>query len=601
MPFHQKPEWHLFYLWFNFYLSGMKYCLLFLVVLLNLKGFCQKADKPVIKLVQPFKTDNTVSGSRQFIIGSTCSSCKLVINNVPVKVYPTGAFAHEVNLIKGDTVLTITATLDDKQVSKKLNFTFNPPKPAEPVKEFTIEKIETFPEGNIVVMPGDRILFKVKAFPHCEVTAFQKTSLYEMPLKQTGGMPGIYQGEYLVKETDDFKQLKIPLTIRDSTGKTFTKETPNSFSVISSLASDIAITKGRLAHLEYGLGDDRLGGAKIGYLDSNILLKIIGKVGTHYKVRLAKNRTAYIPDELVTLMPKGTFTPQSLTNKWQVYGDADFDYVKVGLFTKLPYQSFQQLNPSTIVVDIFGATNNTNWITQMQSVKEIANVDYEQKEEDIFRITITLNHQQHWGHQIYYIGNTLVIKVKHQPENLALNQLVIAVDAGHGGGNNGAVGPTGVYEKDITLALSLKLQKALLKEGAKVIVTRSEESFFDNKERILFYRDSLPDLLLSIHLNSSEDPIRIGGTSTYYRYAGFRNLSQDIYKRLLDLGLKEYGNTGSFNFMLNSPTEYPNALIETLFLSNPEEEMKILDPLFQNQLVEKIVLGLKDFLSGCKE
>ncbi len=45
----------------------------------------------------------------------------------------------------------------------------------------------------------------------------------------------------------------------------------------------------------------------------------------------------------------------------------------------------------------------------------------------------------------------------------------------------------------------------------------------------------------------------------------FRDLSHDIYKRMLELGLKEYGNVGSFNFMLNSPIEYPNALVETLF------------------------------------
>ena len=68
---------------------------------------------------------------------------------------------------------------------------------------------------------------------------------------------------------------------------------------------------------------------------------------------------------------------------------------------------------------------------------------------------------------------------------------------------------------------------------------------------------------------------------------------------MLELGLKEYGNNGSFNFMLNSPTEYPNALIETLFLSNPEEEMKILDEGFQHKVAEKLIHGIKDFLESC--
>lgn len=151
----------------------------------------------------------------------------------------------------------------------------------------------------------------------------------------------------------------------------------------------------------------------------------------------------------------------------------------------------------------------------------------------------------------------------------------------------------------ITLPISIKLQKLLENEGAKVIMTRTTETFFDNKERILFYRDSTPDLLISIHLNASTDPFRSSGTSTFYRYEGFKPLSKAIYKRMLELGLKDYGNNGSFNFMLNSPTEYPNALVETLFLSNLEEEEKVLDESFQQKIAEKILLGMKDFLQSC--
>jgi len=563
--------------------------------------FSQTNNQPFIKLVNPFKQSNNMASSRQFITGSTCKTCSITINDTPVKVYSTGAFAFELNLFPGDTVFSIRAEAASKVTVKKISYTYTPPKPAEPVKTLDIESIITYPEGDLLLHPGDKIKFKVKALPGCVVKTWNETVLYEMAVSQTNKMPGIYQGEYIVKPSDSFAVKKMAVTVIDSSGKKITKETNSFFSVMSPLASAIAITKGRLAHLEYGLGDDRLGGAKIGYIDSNIMLKIIGKVGTHYKVQLAKTRIAYIPDEHVTLLPKGNFTPESLTDKWNVYGEAGYDFVRVGLFTRLPYQSFQQTDPGRIVVDIFGATGNTNWITQLQNVKEIEAVDYEQIADDIFRIIIRLKHPQHWGHQLFYKGNSLFIKVKHQPEKLSLDKLIIAVDAGHGGTNNGAVGATGIYEKEVTLALSLKLQKALEKEGTKVIMTRSKEKFFDNKERILFYRDSVPDLLLSIHLNSSEDPFRAGGTSTYYRYTGFKNLSLDIYKRMLELGLKEYGNTGSFNFMLNSPTEYPNALIETLFLSNLEEEANILDEKFQQQLVDKIVVGVKDFLAGCKE
>jgi N-acetylmuramoyl-L-alanine amidase len=579
----------------------MKFYLFILTVFIPSALLAQEQDAPFVKLINPFKTGNAVSSSRQFIIGSACKNCTVSVNDKPVKVYSTGAFAFEVNLKPGDSSFIVKATGAARSVSKTINYTYTPPKPSGATKTLDIEVVQTFPEGDLLLQPGDVIQFKVKALPNCTVKTVNGTLLKEMPVSATKGIAGIYQGEYTVLEEDSFFVTKFPVNITDSFGKTVTKETRNLFSVMSAYTQDIAITKGRLAHLEYGLGDDRLGGAKMGYIDSNIVLKIIGKVGTHFKVRLAASRTAYIPDELVTLAPKGSFDPASLTDKITTWGDDRYDYVKLNLFARLPYQSFQLIDPSKIVVDVFGATNNTNWITQMQTAKEIEAIDYEQVADEIFRITVQLKHRQHWGHSLYYSGNSLVLKIKQQPADLSLKNLTIAVDAGHGGTNNGAVGATGTYEKEITLALSLKLQKTLEREGANVIMTRNREMFFDNKERILFYRDSVPDLLLSVHLNSSVDPFSVGGTSTYYRYIGFKPLSHLIYKRLLQLGLKEYGNTGSFNFMLNSPTEYPNALVETLFLSNLEEEEKILNPEYQQQMVDKIVQGVKDFLESCNE
>jgi N-acetylmuramoyl-L-alanine amidase len=557
-------------------------------------------ENPFIKLVEITKEKNTVKSARQFIIGSTCKTCTIQINNNLVKVYNTGAFAYEVNLTPSvDTNFVITATnTANKVAARNIGFLYTKPAPAEATKTLAIESIETFPDGDLIVTAGDKIQFKVKGFPGCTMATINGAVLYEMPTSQTKGMAGIYQGEYVVKPTDNFTSMKIPITITAKDGKKITKETDSKIGILSSLGSDVCFTKGRLAHLEYGIGEDRLGGAKIGYLDSMIPLKIIGKVGEKYKVALTAIRSAYIPESVVALAPRGTFAGPALTEKWLISGDDKYDYLTVGLTSKLPYQAFQEIEPNKIVVDIFGATNNTNWITQLQSAKEIKNVNYEQIQDGIFRVTIFLKSKQHWGHSVYYKGNTLTIKIKQQPKSLALSNLTIAVDAGHGGSNTGAGGPTGSSEKELTLQVALRVQSLLENEGVKVIMTRTTEKFVDNKDRILLYRDNEPDLLISIHLNSSGDPIKSGGTSSLYKYIGFRNLSYFINKRMLQLGLKEYGNIGAFNFMLNSPTEYPNALVETLFLSNPEEEALIMDPIFQQKMAEKIVAGVKDFLQN---
>jgi len=569
-------------------------------LLISSMVWSQSNPRPFIKLVQPVRESTVVKNARQFISGSTCKGCELTVNGSPVKVYSSGGFAYELNLKPGDNQFNLLARSGTNTIARLVTFRYAPAAPPDTVKTLGIAAIEINPAGNLLVRAGDRLRFRVKALPGARVYAIDSLPLYELPTGPGQTMPGIYQGEYTIRATDSFSSLRIPFFIKDSAGNTVTRRADQTISILNIQKQGMVITRGRLAHLLYGIGEDRLGGAKIGYIDSSIVLQVTGKVNDLYRVQLTPYRTAYIPDDVVEPLPPAYLSPKSLTGNWRVYGDSVSDYVTVALDARLPYQSMQQADPARIVVDVFGATINTNWITQLENTREIKNVSYEQLEDEVVRITIDLRHQQHWGHRIFYTGNRLNIQVRRQPEQLDLRHLRIAIDAGHGGSNTGAGGPTGSSEKELALAVSLKLKKALQYYGTHVMMTRQTEQFVDNKERILMYRDSMPDLLISIHLNSSADPVNVGGTGTFYRYTGFRPFSHAIYKRMLELGLKEYGNTGSFNFMLNSPIEYPNALVEMLFISNPEEEALILDEKFQQDIADKIVQGIKDFLQSCQ-
>ncbi len=104
---------------------------------------------------------------------------------------------------------------------------------------------------------------------------------------------------------------------------------------------------------------------------------------------------------------------------------------------------------------------------------------------------------------------------------------------------------------------------------------------------------------MSIHLNAA-DADSIQGVSTYYRYIGFKSLSESILGELLKLGLQEYGNIGSFNFALNGPTDYPNTLVELAFLSNAADEKKIASKPFQHAAAERIYQGIVDWIQDLK-
>jgi len=352
---------------------------------------------------------------------------------------------------------------------------------------------------------------------------------------------------------------------------------------------------GSIPFMEYGLGDDRLGGAKMGYIDSNILLRVVDSVNTDYKVKLSRNHYAYVAKSSCQELPQSVARPFYLSSSIKVFGDSLFDFVTVNMEAKLPYRSLQTINPSGIDVDLFGVTSNTNWITQLSTAKEIGNTWYEQIEDDVLRIHISLKHKQHWGHSIYYdsLSNKLFIRVKRPPP-ADIRKWKIAIDAGHGGTNIGASGVNSkILEKDYTLLFAKELEKTFHKSGIKqVFMTRDIDTTLDMEERILTLRKENPDVLISLHLNSSAADT-VQGVSTYYRYIGFRSLTQYIMNSMLELKLKEFGNVGSFNFALSGPTEYPNCLVEIAFLSNPADEKRIIDPKFHKAVAKKINEGLR--------
>lgn len=368
----------------------------------------------------------------------------------------------------------------------------------------------------------------------------------------------------------------------------------------------LARSGGKLPALLYGQGADRLGGAKMGYIDTNVILRVIDSTRDLYTVQLSKFHVAYIEKTYLKFDSIPAEKPFYLTNSFSAkadtaQGDTSHDLVGISMEEKLPYKSWMEINPSKIVVDIYGVQSNTNWITQLHTLKEVKNVYYNQVEDDVVRVTIELQHKQHWGYSIGYKGKVLAIKVKRQPEKLDIRYLKVAIDAGHGGTNAGTGGITAKYEeKYYTLLFAKALQKLLKQKGVKnIVMTRTTDTSFDNKDRILFLQEQNPDLLISLHLNSSSNA-QVNGVSTYYKHIGFRPLTQAILSRMLELKLNEFGNVGSFNFVLNQPTDFPNSLVEIAFMSNAEDEKKVLRSTFHDDVAKKIYLGMVDWLKGVK-
>ncbi len=578
-------------------LGSLAGCMSTAPVVTNAPGF--------ILLVVPESDTTTTSSSVYTLSASTNPGRNVTINGRSYKVYPSGAFVGLLELKVGENQFLITSVgAPGDTLRRSFLVIRNKPLETTPGDTLAIEDPLMQPAVDMWLAEGDVLRLQMKGTPGCKVSFLAGFPMREIPPSERGGLGGVYQGIYKVLSTDTLSSQPITFQLEDSTGRVVTKQTRARISFMPHELPMVGVTKGERPALDFGLGEDRLGGAKLSFINPQIKLAITGKVGGRYKVTLSENQEAWIQDDMVDLQPAGTFPPHSLTGNINVRGDEKFDYVTVGLNDRLPYASDQELDPTRVNIRIFGAVSNTNWIVQQNSAKEIKNLYYTQVGKDVFRLTFELKHRQIWGYEIGYRGNNLVIKVRRQPEKLRIDALTFALDAGHGGSNNGAIGSTGYKEKDVNLSTVLHLKELLEKKGARVVLTRSDDIYSTNGQRLKTVFASGADILISIHSNSigsTSDPEDVKGLSTYYKYICYRPLSTCLLESVLKAGLTNWGNVGSFNFTLNSPTELPNALVEVAFMSNPEDEMKLMDDEFRKEVAARIVDGIEDFLDRCDD
>ncbi len=571
----------------------------------TLAGASASAQVPFMRLIVPESDTVHASSPVYRLSAGTNRGNSVSLNGSALKVYPSGAVAGLLSLAVGDNHFTLRATTPAGDTASKTFLVIrDAPVATSPDSILMIDSVLVEPSTDQWVDAGDLLEVQVKGTPGCSATFLGGLPMKELPPAAASGLRGVYQGMYRVRRGDTLAARQIPFVLIDSIRGRAVSVSPGKVSFMAEDFPLVGVTRGDRPALAFGLGEDRLGGAKMSFLVPGVRLAIVGKKSGMYRVALAPGREAWIAEESVDLLPRGTHPPAALTGNWTVTGDAHYDYVNIAIPEKLPYASLQEANPSRIHVDLFGASSNTNWVIQSLTASEITNVSYVQPGTGVFRITLELKHKQIWGYDIRYTGAGLQIRVRHQPDRLKIKALTFALDAGHGGNNLGALGSTGALEKDVNLATVRHLKALLEDRGARVILTRDTDTNLTMGERVRRVLASPADILIAVHSNSigvTSDPRDTRGTSTYYKYPCYRPLSLAIVRSILKSGLPLNGNVGAFNFSLNSPTELPNVLVELAFMSNPEDEMKLLDDGFRKELAERIVDGIDDFLDACDE
>jgi N-acetylmuramoyl-L-alanine amidase len=183
------------------------------------------------------------------------------------------------------------------------------------------------------------------------------------------------------------------------------------------------------------------------------------------------------------------------------------------------------------------------------------------------------------------------------PSPLAGKKIVI--DPGHGGANSGAIGLTGLFEKAVTLDVSLRLAAKLRQAGATVIMTRHDDSTVYLAQRVTIAEAAGAHAFVSVHANAHPDR-RVSGTETYYfrnktNYVESYYLAAHLQSELVKaLGLRDIGVKHG-NFHVIRETTMPSALVELAFLSNAGDEALLKTDKFRENSALAIFRGLERF------
>jgi len=200
---------------------------------------------------------------------------------------------------------------------------------------------------------------------------------------------------------------------------------------------------------------------------------------------------------------------------------------------------------------------------------------------------------------------------------LPLSGKTIAIDAGHGGMDGGAVSKQGAIEKDLNLAIALQLRDYLQQAGAIVIMTRegdydlaqegtrkiSKRKTEDLLQRAQMVKESKASMFISIHMNSIPSPKWYGAQTFFYPSHPdnpvLAGLIQDEIKRNLE-NTQRLAAKKQDVYVLKALDSIPATLVEVGFLSNPGEAKRLVDADYQRKVAASIYQGILRYSSGEK-
>lgn len=294
------------------------------------------------------------------------------------------------------------------------------------------------------------------------------------------------------------------------------------------------------------------------------------------------------PAELLTIYLKG--------NELRLAVDGYADFIHSASWVE---------NPDRFVLDLQGVRPNKELLQQLFNPDpRIKGVRYAIKSSDplVTRVVVELDSKR--SYQIRRDGSALTVTFDEPirrpfDPSKPLAGWIIAVDPGHGGTDPGARGYSGYLEKQVNLTVAQSIRNKLVAQGAQVIMTRSGDQTVSLGDRVKQALQGGADLFLSIHSDSYVTPSAMGSTGLYQiGRLEQAELARQIHAAYLMTTGRLNRSVKEQDLYVLRNTPLPSTLLELAFLSNPEEEKLLKDPLFHEKAAIGIVNGVVNYVTA---
>jgi N-acetylmuramoyl-L-alanine amidase len=328
---------------------------------------------------------------------------------------------------------------------------------------------------------------------------------------------------------------------------------------------------------------------------------VSGRVNDDLRLRLAPGLDAWVSAADAHPLPPGTPAPRATVGSLTLTPAPTLGRttVRLPVGQRLPFQVEER--DDGLRLRLYGAVGDLNWIRYGPVAQDslVRRLEWRQEPGDQVVLDISLAAPL-WGYRARWSQNDLLLEIRRPPPiDLAhpLKDRLIVVDPGHPPA--GATGPTGLAERDANLAVALRLRDLLRNAGARVIMTREQDTPVDLWSRVKLADSVDADLLVSIHNNALPDgvnPFTNNGTSVFYNHPRSLPLARAIQTALVrELGLRDLG-VARADLALARPAWMPAVLCEGLFMILPDQEHALRTPEGQEAYAKGVEEGIESYL-----